>query len=309
LKEIEIWKSLQHEKFFYGGLVICGSVWDCPVCTVKISEKRKVEIDEAIKIHEARGGVVFMRTLTFPHYANQSTSANLKKFAEARKKMFNRKPHKRLFDALKIVGSITRTEVTYGENGAHIHCHELFFSDFPFSVHVPSESFYPMWKSACVDSGLDAPSELHGVKISTPKEMAEYVSKVGKEASKWTVALEMTKGHIKQGKFEGMTPFDLLRAYRDTGDCDYAEQFSEYSRAFKGKRQLVWSEGLRDRLGVVVEKSDLEVATEIEDTAFIFSLIDSDLWKIIRKNNLRVQLLASCYQGIDGLKSFIQSIR
>ena len=306
--DVEIWKSIEHAKFFYGGLVICGSVWDCLPCATKISERRRVELEQAISTWEARGGSVHMLTLTFPHYENQKTGPLLKKFAEARIKMKQRRNWLDTVKALAIVGSINRVEVTYGANGAHIHCHELLFSEYK-ALKIDPSCIYPMWSSACVDSGLDAPSEEHGVMVSTPQHMAEYVSKIGKEASKWTLELEMTKGHIKKGKVDGMTPFDLLRAYRDTGDCDYADKFVEYSKAFKGKRQLTWSRGLRDLLALDEEKTDEQVANEHEDDAFIFALVDLNTWSLIRKHNLRGQLLEVCNQGVDALFNFIKSIK
>jgi hypothetical protein len=127
--------------------------------------------------------------------------------------------------------------------------------------------------------------------------------------SKWTLELEMTKGHIKKGKVDGMTPFDLLRAYRDTGDCDYADRFVEYSKAFKGKRQLTWSRGLRELLALDEEKTDEQVANELEDDAVIFSLVDLDTWRTIRKLNLRGQLLEVCNQGLEALINFIKSVK
>lgn len=305
---VEIWKSFEHEKFFYGGLVTCGSVWDCLPCATKISERRRTELKEAIDIWEAQGGSVHMLTLTFPHYENQKTAPLLKKFGDARITMRNRKTWKSTSKALSIVGSINRVEVTYGNNGAHIHCHEILFSKHKYLQIAPG-CFYPMWASACVASGLDAPSEAHGVQISTPVQMADYVSKIGKEASNWTLELEMTKGHIKRGKKDGMTPFDLLRAFRDTGDCDHADTFVEYSKAFKGKRQLTWSRGLRDLLHLDEEKTDEEVAKALEDDAFLFALVGREEWSLVNKFGLRGEMIEVCQHGIEALKDFIEAVK
>ena len=37
---VEVRKHLKTEKAFYSGLMVCGSVWMCPVCASKISERR-----------------------------------------------------------------------------------------------------------------------------------------------------------------------------------------------------------------------------------------------------------------------------
>ena len=70
-KFVEVWKSAKNNLSYYGGLVICGSVWDCLPCAQKISEHRSVEIKQAVESWEAQGGSVTMLTLTFPHYENQ----------------------------------------------------------------------------------------------------------------------------------------------------------------------------------------------------------------------------------------------
>jgi hypothetical protein len=43
--------------------------------------------------------------------------------------------------------------------------------------------------------------------------------------------------------FDSRTPWDLARDFQETGDCRSAELFREFARAFKGKKQLVWSRG------------------------------------------------------------------
>ena len=54
----------------------------------------------------------------------------------------------------------------------------------------------------------------------------------------------MTKGHIKKGKTDSKTPFDLLRDYAE-GDENAGKLFRIYFEAFKGTRQLNWSKGLK----------------------------------------------------------------
>ena len=83
----------------------------------------------------------------------------------------------------------------------------------------------------------------------------------------------MTKGHIKKGKAGGETPFDLLRAVlADKNDKQAAALFAEFAKAFKGKRQLSWSNGLKAKFNLV-EKDDEELAAELEDSAELLGLI------------------------------------
>ena len=59
---------------------------------------------------------------------------------------------------------------------------------------------------------------------------------------------EMTKGHVKKGKKENRTPFDILRSYSETENEADANLFKLYYFAFKGTRQLNWSKGLKSWL-------------------------------------------------------------
>jgi len=306
-KFVEIWKSAKHGRHYYGGLVVCGSVWDCLPCAAKISEHRGEEIKQAVDSWESRGNTVVMLTQTFPHYSNQSCKPLLAKFGEARTIQLKSKPWKKIKSTFGLVGFINRTEVTYGSNGWHIHCHTLLF--FSGLVTLSPGQVIPIWQTACLSSGLTAPSSAHGVKISTPQDMADYIAKQGKETSNWTIEAEMTKGHTKRGGKEGKTPFDLLRAYRDTKEEKYKRLFVEYSQAFKGKRQLYWSKGLRDLLALVPEITDEEAANSQDELDEMFSMIDTaKLWPLIRKLNLRGQLLELANQGEEkftaGLRYF-----
>jgi len=56
---VDVFYSPDHQSAHYGGLMVCGSVWVCPVCAIKISEKRRVELEKAITRCIARGGVVY----------------------------------------------------------------------------------------------------------------------------------------------------------------------------------------------------------------------------------------------------------
>jgi hypothetical protein len=307
-KYVEIWKSVKHGRHYYAGLATCGSVWDCLPCAAKISEFRGQEIKQAVETCQDRGGSVVMLTQTFPHYENQKCKPLLDKFGQARQIMKNRKTWRNFVSSTGMIGNINRTEVTYGKNGWHVHCHTLLFFSSP--VKLSSGQIFPMWESACVASGLPSPSKAHGVKISTPKQMADYIAKQGKETSNWTLEAEMTKGHTKRGGLEGMTPFDLLRSYRDTKNDTHKRLFAEYSQTFKGKRQLVWSRGLRDLLHLSSEKTDEEILEQQDELDELFVMIETQkLWPLIRKLKMRGQLLEAANLGEEKFTGFLRYLQ
>lgn len=107
----------------------------------------------------------------------------------------------------------------------------------------------------------------------------------------------MTKGHTKTGKAGGETPFDLLRAVlKDKSDRQAAALFKEFAEAFKGKQQLSWSRGLKARL-MVDEKSDDDLANELEDRAVLLGLLTVDQWRDVLAVNGRGVLLHIAARG------------
>ena len=52
----------------FSGLVTCGSVWACPVCSAKILARRSLELGAGLLAWEAAGGRLVMGTLTMRHH-------------------------------------------------------------------------------------------------------------------------------------------------------------------------------------------------------------------------------------------------
>jgi len=69
------------------GLQQCGSVWHCPVCAAKISERRKVELQEAIEKWCSQGGKVTMITYTIPHGAVNELKPLVQSLTKSRSSM------------------------------------------------------------------------------------------------------------------------------------------------------------------------------------------------------------------------------
>jgi hypothetical protein len=61
-----------------------------------------------------------------------------------------------------------------------------------------------------------------------------------------------------------LSPFQLLGLIGE-GKTQYVPVFQEYAKVFKGKRQLFYSRGLRDRLGMGDDKTDEELSEGFEE--------------------------------------------
>ena len=88
----------------------------------------------------------------------------------------------------------------------------------------------------------------------------------------------MTKGHTKK-ESKGETPFDFLRSIlADATDKQAGVLFVEFAEAFKGKRQLTWSPGLKKRFAIG-ELSDEELAAKQDDLALLLGTLTVDQWR------------------------------
>lgn len=292
------------ENYSFGGLMHCGSVWCCPECASMITEYRRNELKLACENALSEGLHISMLTLTVPHYAKNLLNDVLDGISSALRKFKNRKAFKKLSQEIGLVGNIRTLEVTYGENGWHPHFHILLFTKSEFSqqeLFSIQENLLSQWQSACVSSGLPVPNK-HGLDLVNGAWAAAYVTK-------WGIEEEMTKGHLKQGIKEGhVSPFGLLDLY-DQGDENAGRRFQEFAKVFKGKRQLVWSKGLRELLKVGEQKPDDEIITEMENASVEVMKISYTDYQQIMKYNQEVEFLCKvCPQGKDAIIAFIDNL-
>lgn len=281
-----VWRSTQHQTAHYSGLIVCGSVWTCPVCAAKISERRRLELQAAIAQHRESGGDAYLLTLTTPHGRRDDLAQLLAMQAKALASFTAQRAVKAVFAEMGEIGRVRAFEVTHGRkgtnNGWHPHYHFLQFAKGGADAAQLMDwrtRLYLEWAKCCERAGLGTPSFQHGLDLQDGSKADKYLSK-------WGLECEMTKGHIKQAKAGGETPFDLLRAVlADKSDRQAAALFSEFGRVFKGKRQLSWSRGLRARFDLAEEKTDEELSREQSEDAELLGLISVDEWRDV----LRVQ--------------------
>jgi hypothetical protein len=300
---VHVWQSRQHKTCHYSGLEICSSVWSCAVCAAKISERRRLELLQAMEQHKANGGQVLLLTLTNPHTLTDDLPAMLKAQALAMSRFNGTKAARLLWSSIDCIGTVRAWEVTHGANGWHPHFHLLLFVRPVFDLESLRRRFYSVWSNCCRLAKLPIPSEQYGVCLDDGSKAAEYVSK-----GLWGLDREMTKGHMKKAKRGGRSPFDLLRSYLYDSDKQAGALFCAYASAFKGKRQLVWSKGLK-ALFAVEEKTDEETAANIEEDAVYLGSISFEDWRLILKFDLRCQILEIAQHGWDRVEIFLSVLR
>lgn len=297
---VSIYRSKENGSTFYGGLETCSSVWICPICGAKISERRRYELITMQNIWKAEGGVFRFLTLTFPHGSNDVLADLLTNFSKARKRLFQSRSWREWSSRIGLTHTIYCLEVTHGvENGWHIHLHcVLFIMPTADSQEPQASDIFSAWQRACALSGLGEPN-LHGVDIRDGEAAANYITK-------WGLDLELTKQHTKHGREGHSTPFDLLRRYVD-GDDNAGSLFKEFACAFKGKRHIIVSRGLRRALGMGPEKTDEELAQEKLDKADCIAVLTVREWTLVLKYNFRFGLLEEArLHGLQRVRQCLQ---
>jgi len=293
---VEVHKARESKTAFYKGLQVCGSVWQCPVCASRISEERKRELLAGI---QAWHGSMVMVTYTLSHHKGMKLFDIVNAELEAYRALKSGGAFQSLQKEYYWDGSVRTIEITHGENGWHPHIHELVFVsngktkilDSVFTGGLKS-SIFRLWKKALNHRNYGA-DYTHGLDVTTAKDtVADYIAKWGKEPinPEWSVSSEITKQPVKQARKGGKTPTAILFDYGE-GVQGMGKLWREYAYAMKGRNQLVWSRGMRDKLGIGKEKTDGEIAADVPADSILLASLNRDQWKIILKGDFRSDVL------------------
>ncbi len=273
--DISVLKNTEFNSVKFSGVQTCGSVWSCPICAAKISERRKIEVVSAIEQHLQNQGHLYFLTLTFRHTKEQSLAENLKKQAKALKYFRDSRPYKDIYKKhIGYLGLIRAKEVTWGmSNGWHPHTHEIIFAQNKKSFQSIKRILFPAWSKACVKAGLLPPSYARGLDIRGGDKAGDYVNKFGSE---------LTKTHFKKAKGDRYSPFDLLRSYFYEDNKLHGAKFVEFAEHFQGSRQLYWTNGLKAKF-YINDKNDQELAEEHQEPHTHIADIKLNQWRAIVK--------------------------
>jgi len=312
---VNVHKTVDQGKAFYSQLVTCGSVWACPVCSAKVQERRREEIAAAMDWAYSNGLQCALVTLTFPHTAAQKLADLLSMQADALRRLRAGAPWQRIKDSVNFQGLIRGLELTVGDNGWHPHTHEIWMLDKDADVTELAEKVRNRWLKVCISAGLvDADNERqkadfleHSVDVKGAVSCSEYLAKMD-DSKHWGVDREVAKGSTKAGKRKGVHPFGLLEiaaGYREGESGRAARLFREYAMVMKGKRQLFWSPGLKERVGIE-DKTDEVLAEESREEAALVASIPRTFWRLVRQSRTQSHVLDLVEEsGASQIKPFL----
>ncbi len=175
----------------------------------------------------------------------------------------------------QVDGWVRVWEVTYGRNGWHVHVHAVLILNSADGWEQVAEGMYRRWSAGLMSLGLDAPQlvgqDWHLVEgDQAADDVADYLLKMAEDPG-FALGGELaysSPGRARAG-LKTEPPFALLERLEQTGEAELLRLWHEWESASKGKRQIGWSRGLRERYGVdVVEDQaivDEAIGTEDDD--------------------------------------------
>ncbi len=293
----------------YRGLQTCGSVWSCAVCASRITEERRQELATVVAVAGERGLVPYLATFTVRHERADDLGATLGGLLAARSRMRTGRVGVQLRERWGLAGSVRALEVTHGGNGWHPHLHELLFLRGECDPVELEADLLRRWSVAVASAGL-RDVNAHGCRVQfADMAVGEYVAKYGRERT-WGPEHELAKSGGKTGRVGGRTPMDLLSAYGFDHDEQAGSLWQHYARTFRGRRQLVWSRGLRAELGLTDERGDEEIAADVgAGCRFLAAVMSVRQWRCVVGNDARAELLqVAATGGAGAVWQFLRSI-
>jgi hypothetical protein len=303
----------------FAGLTTCGSVWICPVCNAKIMARRSLEIGSAVASAQQKKLQVAFMTFTMRHNAGQSLDELWNANSYGWNAVTAGRPWLKLKKKYGVVGFIRVVEVTVGQNGWHVHIHVLVILDAEtnyldlLNLH---QSMFTRWKNALLRKGLDAPTMAgQDVKLldgPADEALSAYLTKAQDQGkvTKRNIGLELTSSQSKNARnaMGTRTPWELLDEWFGDGDFDSSLLWFEFEKASKGRRQITWSKGLRELLGLIVEKTDEEIAAEeIGTKSDDLVRISKDGWRMVVKTPELIPEILNITdrKGLSGLRALL----
>lgn len=291
----------KNQKFGFKGIISCGYVWHCPVCSFKVMSKRAEEINTIKERHLKKNLKVGFITLTVRHSKVTPLKNSIQNLLSNYRKFQQHKAQRNLRKSGILTGQIKTLEFTWStQNGWHPHLHLLYFYDISDANNI--DSFQK-------DIIKDWTNYTGGSVIAQDQKTINKDQKIG---DYFNIGMEMTKS-FKEGK-ESINPFQILENMKNQslypGQTSHLESFkkwstlwSEYKEATKGKHRVHISESLRLRYDLEYQSDEELLNSEqekIEQTIIEFT---RPLWKVIMQNTLEPHIIDLCERNRDNPKN------
>lgn len=316
------------------GLSTCGSVWSCPMCAERIVSRRARDITAAVTQHGS--ALVTMVTCTLRHRRGNSLRLLHAVLARAWGDMWSGGRGQRLRAVLGVTGHVRAAEQTWGtDNGWHPHLHALLFTSRKLEFEA-ERLLAEHWarrvhkvllraldlaleatrgnataverlqkllgKRVCLELGDKLSLSLarlsplpndHGLRCS-PVSDGGYIEKLG---------LEVAAVTAKRGEAEHLTSWEIASLAAD--GCKRARRlWREHYAAMFGRRQLTWSRGLRDMVGLGVDVPDVALGADDETVAAdderLLGTVRAETWDELTRDRAQCVVADLCGEYSEG---------
>lgn len=274
---------------YFAGVVRCASVWECPVCSARVTAHRAADLRVVVGAHRCTGGACYLLTLTTPHDQGDDLKHLRKSVSDAWRFVCSGRGWVEWKKRLGYVGAVRSAEATVGVNGWHPHLHVLLFTAAPLAAAECAafeEWVYGRWAKKIQAFGYRQPSRERGV-VLTESHQDDYVAKLG-------LADEVASGAFKKGREGRRSPLAVLHDYFKHGRVVDLFLWQEWCDGMRGARQLTWSKGLRERYQTERELTDREVVkAEESGPAEVVAVIDPEMWDagVSKRPDLQARIL------------------
>lgn len=243
---------------FLVGVATCQSVWECPVCSLRIHATRTPEVQQVLAWHTRRYGEAgaWMLTLTVRHWFGADLRMMRRGMAKAWGGLIAGRAWGNMKRDIGYEGFVRTVEVTRGPHGWHPHFHCAMLTrrapDKDLRVRL-----WARWADM-VERYLGAQYRptVDGVYISRGAS-AEYVTKMGLKLTVEICANGTKEGRTGPDGEARRTPIQILADWAQRGgDPADLALYREYVAGMQGAKMLNWSVGLRKRARLAEDDSD-----------------------------------------------------
>lgn len=284
-------------------LILCGSIWLCPVCSSRITEVRREELDRAISNNPDK--IPVLVTFTLQHDRSDTLKVLLDRLNGTLQKLKTGYFWQQFQKRYKVKAYASSLEITYSQvHGWHPHKHLLFFLEEGADLEGFERDIRAKYLEILSNFGGYG-SEFHAVEVSRSRtDTKGYIAK-------WGITQEFTKANLKKGRLDSLSVWELAMLAEQEPFAWNA--YREYAEATYRRKAITWSKGARKVLGLDEELTDEQIAEkeiETESTAEKIATLSSRLWNNIVKDGVQEEVYTVAGQGgIELLVVFLKELR
>lgn len=292
----------------------------CPVCTGRVREKRRHELEQLVARGGARGYRFALLTATLRHTVGTTVAQQRAALEDGWRAITTGKQAQLRKQAGTVAGTVRAIEfMLCGPHGPHGHVHAIV----AIAPHVDDteiqtdfEAMGQRWAQHAEENmGGLRPSNAYGFTWDVARnagDVADYLTKVV-DGDGWNITHELTRGDVKTGRGGSLAPLQLLdravTAVEQDGDFTLFDKFCEYARAVHGMRAIVVSRAFAKAMNAVVDqRTDAELANEPEqmDGWVQVGYIADGAWRVlVRRYGIARLLEIAARAGAPGVKALV----